>query len=482
MKFFTIAIALVAALGVGVCLFSAADANLLAAAPYAVAHGDVLAAMGMMLPATRARSILEIRADGAGDVSQLMQALNKDWVEFKAAMSEKDKEVARRFDDVVTTDKIDRINAAIGERDAKYQAEIDKLNAKMTAMSMGGAEKDDGLSQAEREYRATFENWFRTGEGESQVKAALRSGEIRAAGEYSVGEDERGGFTAPVEWDRTITDQRMEISPMRRFASVQTVTGQGFKKLYNLRGTVSAWVGETTARPQTDGSLLAEYAFAFGEIYAMPAATQRILEDSEINIAAWLASEVNSEFAYQEGSAFVNGDGVNKPKGLLRYDAATETALAANLRHPLGPISEVATGAAAAITSDGLIDLIYDLPEDRSQGAALYANRKTHSIVRKMKDGQGNYLWQPPFQAGQPAQILGQPAHELAGLPDIAADAIPVVYGNMANGYRIFDRIGISVLRDPYTNKPYVLFYTRKRVGGGLWNPEWLRYHRVNAA
>lgn len=107
---------------------------------------------------------------------------------------------------------------------------------------------------------------------------------------------------------------------------------------------------------------------------------------------------------------------------------------------------------------------------------------ETHAVIRKMKDGQGNFLWQPPFQAGAPAQVLGQPINELSGLPDVAAGAIPILFGNMAQAYRIFDRVGMSVLRDPYTNKPYVLFYTRKRVGGGLWNPEWMRYHRIGVA
>lgn len=430
--------------------------------------------------ATPRRGIVAVRADANGDIKALFAELNKDWESFKASMAEKDKELAKRFDDVVTTEKLERIEASISETNAKYEAEIDKLNARLAAISVNAP--DDGLSDAEREYKVTFEEWFRTGEGESKVKAALKSGQIRAAGEYSVGEDDRGGYTAPIEWDRTITDQRVEISPMRRFASVQSVTGQGFKRLYNLHGTASAWVGETDARTQTAGSVLAEYAFSFGEIYAMPAATQRILEDSEISIEQWLASEVNIEFARQEGLAFINGDGVDKPKGILKYDATTEGALPPAQRHPLGPIAEVPTGDANALTADGLIDLVYDLPEDRSQGAAMFANRKTHATIRKMKDGQDNYLWQPPFQAGQPAMVLGYPIHELSGLPDIAAGAIPVLFGNMAETYRIFDRVGMSVLRDPYTNKPYVLFYTRKRVGGGLWNPEWMRYHRVGVA
>lgn len=427
----------------------------------------------------RMRGAVAIRADG-GDLAGLFAQLNTSFAEFKASMEAKNGELNRRFDDVVSTEKVDRIEAAIADTAAKYQAEIDKLNATIAGLSLNGGGDGDTLSEADREYRAHFEEWFRTGEGESQVKAAMKAGEITAA--YEVGDDSKGGYTAPVEWDRSITDQRVEISPMRRFASVQSVTGQGFTKLYNLHGTTSAWVGEKTARTQTDGSVLATYAFSFGEIYAMPAATERILEDSEIDMAAWLASEVNIEFAYQEGAAFINGDGVNKPKGILRYDAVTEGNLPAPQRHPLGPIGEVITGGANGLTSDGLIDLIYDLPEDRSVGAALFANRKTHAVIRKMKDSEDRYLWQPPFQAGQPAQVLGQPINELSGLPDVAAGTVPILFGNMAQTYRIFDRVGMSVLRDPYSSKPYILFYTRKRVGGGLWNPEWMRYHRVGAA
>lgn len=421
------------------------------------------------------RGIVAVRADAGGDIKALISELNKDWTDFKASMAEKDRELARKFDDVVTTEKLDRLNASVGD----LQKAVDDANSKIAALTVGAGGGDPTLAPEEREYQANFDNWFRTGEGEGTIKAAMRSGKLRAA--YSVGSDPDGGFTAPVEWDRTITDQRVEVSPMRRYASVQSVTGQGFKKLYNLHGTDSGWVGETAARPETNTSTLAEYAFGWGEIYANPAATQQILEDSEINLISWLAGEVNTEFARQEGIAFIGGDGVNKPKGVLMYDAAAEAALPAAQRHPLGPITEVATGAAAALTSDGLVDLVYDLPEDRSQGAAFYANRKTHATIRKMKDGDGNYLWQPPFQAGQPAQVLGHPINELSGLPNVAAGTIPVIFGNMAQGYRIFDRVGMNVLRDPYTKKPYVLFYTRKRVGGGLWNPEWLRYHRVGA-
>lgn len=424
-------------------------------------------------PPAKARGIVAVRADG--DALTLIRALNSDWQAHKDAQAEKDKQLAARFDDVVTTDKLAKIEASVGA----LTGALDDANARLAALALNGTGAQDERSEEERDYSAKFDAWFRSGEGERDLKALAKAGGIKAA--YSVGTDSEGGYTAPVEWDRTITDRRVEVSPMRQYAGVQSVSGQGFKKLYNVHGTAAAWVGETDARAQTAGSTLVEYEFAFGEIYANPAATERILEDSEIDIANWLSGEVNTEFARQEGLAFITGDGVNKPKGVLRYDATTEAALPAAQRHPLGPVGEVVTGDAAALTPDGLIDLIYDLPEDRSTGAALYANRKTHAVIRKMKDGDGNFLWSPPFQAGQPAQVLGQAIRELSGLPDVAANAVPIVFGNMAEGYRIFDRVGISVLRDPYTNKPYIMFYTRKRVGGGLWNPEWLRYHRVAA-
>jgi len=423
-------------------------------------------------------SILAIRADAGGDLAAMITGINKDFETFKATMEEKNKELKAGFDDIVTTEKMTRIDTSLGE----MQAAIDQANTSLAAIQLGAGSGDAGLDLNEDEvkYAATFQDWFQSGDNESEVKAALKTGNIRAAA--SVGSDPDGGYTVPIEWDRTITDQLKEVSAMRMYASVQSVSGQGFKKLYNVRGTTSGWVGETANRPATDGSQFAEYAFSFGEIYANPAATQAILDDSEIDFAAWMASEVETEFSYQEGVAFISGDGTNKPKGIVKYTAADEAALAANLRHPLGAIAEINSGSAAALTSDGLVDLVGGLPTERMMGAALYSNRQTTSVIRKMKDGDGNYLWQPSYQAGDPALVLGYAVRELSGLADIAADEIPLLFGNMERAYRIFDRIGVRVIRDPFTNKPYVHFYTTKRVGGGLWNPEWMKYHKVSAA
>lgn len=166
----------------------------------------------------------------------------------------------------------------------------------------------------------------------------------------------------------------------------------------------------------------------------------------------------------------------------MQFTQAAEGALDVELRHPLGAVTEVNSGDVAKLTADGLIDLVYDVPDERvSNESSFYANKKTHAEIRKMRDGDGNFLWQPPFQAGQPASILGSGARTLSGMPDIAANSMPVLYGDLKRGYRIFDRKGIVVKRNPYINPGYVHFYTTKRVGGGLWNPEWLRYHKIAA-
>jgi HK97 family phage major capsid protein len=425
---------------------------------------------------TPLRGLIDVRAEtNLSDPVKALEAINRGFEEFKASHAEELKGIAKKFDDVITKDRLTKIDAFM----ATAQETIDKQAAEIAALKANGTSTGDETTEteAQRKYRKDFEAWVKTGDGEQAIKAAMRSPEIMA--DASVGTNGDGGFTVPIEWDRSITRRRVSISPMRRYASVQGVNGQGFTRLFTTAGAASGWVGEVAARTKTDTPTLASYAYAFGEIYANPAASQRILEDSEMNFDTWLSDEVNTEFARQEGIAFVDGDGVNKPKGLLRYTATAEAALAAALRHPLGPIVTVNTGAASVISTDDILEVIYDLPEDRSEGAMMFANRKTWARLRKLKDSEGRYLWQPPVEAGQPASIFGQPAVGMTGLPDVEDGVIPILYGNMAETYRIFDRRGSTLLRDPYTNKPFVMFYTTQRVGGGLWNPEYMRYLRV---
>jgi HK97 family phage major capsid protein len=238
-------------------------------------------------------------------------------------------------------------------------------------------------------------------------------------------------------------------------------------------------VAETAARPQTNSAQLAELSFPTMELYAMPAATQALLDDAAVDIEAWISSEVDIVFAEQEGTAFVSGDGVNKPKGFLAYAAVADSAWS------WGSLGYVATGAAGAFKasgpSDTLVDVVYALKAGYRQNANFVMNRKVQAEVRKFKDAEGRYLWQPPATAGGQASLMGFPVTEAEDMPDIAANALSIAFGDFRAGYLVVDRTGVRVLRDPYSAKPYVLFYTTKRVGGGVQNFEAIKLVRFSA-
>ncbi len=457
MKTLSLAIAVAATLAVGLCVLLGGGHELIAWTEPSSVMGGFAQAIAMALPAhPKARGILAVRADAGGDIKTLIADLNKDWAAFKATMAEKDKELSKKFDDVVTTEKLDRINSSVGD----LQKAVDDANAKIAAMSIGAGSAGD---VKDKEYTDAFRAHFRKGD----INASLNKG---AAAE--------GGYLAPVEWDRTIIDKLIQVSPMRQIASVQNISTAGFTKLFNLRGTASGWIGEAAARPETATPTFGSMTFTPGEIYANPAATQQMLDDAEINLEQWLANEVETEFAYQEGLAFLTGDGTNKPRGFLTF-VTGGTAAAVN---PLGAIQLKTAAAATAIASDELVDLVYMLPAAYTQDARFVMNRTVQGVVRKLKDGQNNYLWQPSYVAGQPATILGYPVTEMPGMPNLAINALPIAFGDFRRGYLIVDRVGVRVLRDPFTNKPYVHFYTTKRVGGGVQNPETIKVLKMAAA
>jgi HK97 family phage major capsid protein len=270
----------------------------------------------------------------------------------------------------------------------------------------------------------------------------------------------------PPETETEIGKRLSTLSPIRAIASVRQVSAAVLKKPFSVSGPAVGWVAETAARPQTNTATLAELQFPTMELYAMPAATASLLEDAVVDLDQWISSEVEAAFAEQEGAAFVSGDGNSKPKGFLSYDKVAESAW------EWGKVGYTLTGVAGALpaedASDVLIDTIYALKAGYRQNANWVMNRKTQAAIRKLKDGDGNYLWQPPAAPGQKAMLMGFPLVEAEDMPDIGNDATPVAFGDFGRGYLVVDRAGVRVLRDPYSAKPYVLFYTTKRVGGGV--------------
>ncbi|CZT36143.1 phage major capsid protein [Rhizobium sp. 9140] len=405
------------------------------------------------LALARPRAVLSMPRADANDPKAMLAQINAAFEEFKAANEKSLKGKA----DIVLAEQVERINTDIGTMQANMQKAVDDLNAKVIA---GGGGNVIGDIPSDPEYVNAF-------------KAHMRKGDVSAAMQKGTAED--GGYLAPIEWDRTITGKLKQVSPIRANARVITISTAGFKKNFSDRAVGSGWVGETASRPATSTPQIGQLDFPLGEIYANPGISQQLLDDSAVDLEAWLRDEVDTEFSRQEGIAFLSGNGVNKPHGILTYVEGAANAA----RHPWGAIGVVKSGAAAGLTADGFIDLFYSIPSEFRAGAKLFTNRQSQGAMRKLKDGQGNYLWQPSYALGQPATLAGEAIVEIPDMPAVAADAIVALYGNMEATYLVVDRVGIRVLRDPFTNKPFVHFYTTKRVGGGLQNPEPMRALKV---
>ncbi len=298
-------------------------------------------------------------------------------------------------------------------------------------------------------------SWLRKGgEGGDEVKAA------------SIGVGPKGGVAVPREIDAVIDRVLRAASPIRAIARVVDVGSVNYTKLITTSGVVSGWVSETATRTETDTPDFAEIAPSMGELYANPAASQAMLDDAMFDVEAWLGEEIGREFARAEGIAFVNGDGTNKPKGFLQ----APTSAAGDATRAFGTLQFITSGAAGGFAAtnpqDKLIDLVHALATPYRQGANWVMNSATLARIRKMKDNDGAFLWQPALAADQPATLLGYPVVEVDAMPDIAADSLSIAFGNFQAGYIIAQRPETVVLRDPFSNKPFVHFYATKRVGG----------------
>ncbi|MBB3034544.1 phage major capsid protein [Alteriqipengyuania lutimaris] len=289
-----------------------------------------------------------------------------------------------------------------------------------------------------------------------------------------------GGYAVPRQIDAMIARALTDISPIRAIAQVVQTGSAGYRKLIATGGTASGWASETGSRDKTDTPTFAEIAPPTGDLYANPAASQAMLDDAAFDLEAWLASEIAMEFARAEGAAFVKGTGINQPKGFL---TATTSTLGDDSR-AFGSLQYIGTGAAGGLGSDPdltLIDLVHSLKAGHRQGASFVMNSATLAEVRKLKTVDGAFLWQPGLVEGQPDRLLGYPVVEAEDMPDIAAGEYPIAFGNFRHGYLIAERSATQVLRDPFTNKPFVHFYATKRVGGQVLDSAAIKLLRIEA-
>lgn len=451
------------------------------------------------LNSRRVRGIVAVRAETQAkpDLSTIKAAadeLKKTFEAFKAERQEEIDAIKAGMADVVKTEKVDRINSAITE----LKDHQDKIAKEIARARLSGSE-DGNEVKAARRFQARAQRKAESDVSEVDVdqyrayKAAFTqlcrknfnvdglSADVRAA--LSVGSDPDGGYLVPAEVEMTIEKRVYDTSPMREIASVSTISTGAWEAPYQAsKATHGGWVGERQSRSSTATPKLGMQRIEVHEHYAYPEATRTMLEDAALDVEAWLNEEVGDEFMRQENAAFVDGDGVMKPKGFVSAAYTSAAVTTADATRDWGKLQYVASGAAGAFpvhsgiasASDvsALNNIITALNPVYRNGAVFVMNRSTEGVIRNLVDGNGRPLLEDGRSSDGTWQysIRGYRIVNLEDMDDVGSDAFALAFGNFQRGYKIIDRRGITVIRDELTNKPYVGFYTTKRVGGDVRN------------
>lgn len=373
---------------------------------------------------------------------------------------------------MVTLDDIKSVTAEIGDRveslKQSYQEKFDLIEQELVAVKRPGGMASKSKNTGEQ--KTAFKSFIRKGDTEQLLALEQKA--------MSVASDPDGGFAVPEAIDQEIENLELAGSAMMQLARIVESAGPTYKKLVNARGTASGWVGESDARPETGTPKLHEVSIQLGEIYANPKLTQQLIDDAFFDAEGFITGEIGEEFSDQMGAAFITGDGVNKPKGILSY---TVTAEADGVR-AFGSLQAVETAAASVVDFDDLKTLKAALKAKYRTGASWIMNEATALVLSKIKDVDGQYIWRDAVTQGDPDTLFGYPVALDENMPDIADGAYPVAFGNFQRGYYIPRRFGTRLLRDPYTAKPYVNFYATARIGGGVVNSEAIKLLKVKAA
>lgn len=340
--------------------------------------------------------------------------------------------------DVVLETKLTAINDTITE-----------IQAKMQRPAVGET------YQAEDEYKSAFNHWARKGTGGADLEAKSIT---LTAGADAAAANAAGGILLPRTIEAGINRELETLSAIRSKATVISVSGPDYRYLNASDDFGSGWVGEVDDRPETSTGTFRETKVPMGEIYAYPHASQWALDDMEFNLDAYIVAETARAFAKRENAAFVNGDGVNKPRGILADVAGMKTV-------KTGVAYNNTTGAGLPTSGDAYLQMIYTLPAAYRANATFVLGSSSELAIRTLKDGNGNYIWQPSLVAGVPQTLAGYSVLTVEEMPGVAANSTSIIFGDLSH-YLIVDRKGLTTIRDSLTKKPFVGFYSTKRVGG----------------
>lgn len=396
------------------------------------------------------------------ELKDLVEKLAKEWEAFKQENDRRLKEIeSKGRADPLTEEKINKHSAAIGE----LQKSLDTMNAKLSRPGVGADAETDKAA-----HKKAFDLFMRKGDTSALEEFHQKAG-------INLGTDSEGGYLVPSTLDSEIEKYERDNAPMRQVCRVIALSNERFEKLVKQDGTgMSGWVDELEARAETGTGTWNALTPYFGEIYANPGVSQKALDDAMLNLEAEIAEDVGMEFAEQENDAFTTGNGVKKPKGILGYTLAAT----ADGSRAFGQIEKVHSGSSGAFVADKVIDLCFKLKRGYRQNAMWMTSAPAVAELRKLKDGQNNYLFQPSYVAGTPQMLLGYPIMENDDVPVPAANANAMLFGDFRRAYYIVDVRGVRMLRDPFTNKPKVMFYTTKRVGGFLVNDRAVKVYTLS--
>lgn len=409
--------------------------------------------------------LIKDKAEGkaVGDLEAKLAKLDNDMSDMS--------ELKSNFDQFVAKSQ----RPTLGAKEAEAAAdEVKSFNLMRRAAAGQGANVVDVNEDQLKAYKSAYFQYARGGHLD-----ALSQEERKA---MSVGTDSDGGYLVPAATVGRIVSKVFELSPIRQIASVMSISGDALEGINDLDESSYGWVAETGTRSDSTTPQVGKYRIEAHEMYAMPKATQKLLDDSAVDIESWLAAKVADKFARVEGAAFCVGTGVGQPRGIAGYTTAA-TADATRSWGVPEHVKTTANGAfAASNPGDYLFDLLGAFKSAYLQNARWLTRREVIALIRKFKEATTNaYMWQPGLQAGQPDRLLGYPITIAQDMPTLATDSLSMAFGDFAEAYQIVDRLGMRTLRDPYTDKPYVKFYTTKRTGGGIVNFEAVKFLKFSA-
>jgi HK97 family phage major capsid protein len=412
-------------------------------------------------------------------------------------MNETIDKLGRAFEEFKSANDVAILEAKKGGVTPEQKAKLDKLDAEFDALNeiktrlekvetraaRPSSEDGSGQDEVSREHRDAFINWMRNPrdhEREVRLARATKAYETRAAATVT-STGSAGGFALPEQIERTIARLSVDISPIREIATVRTVGTPDYKELFDVNGAAFEWVGEAGTRSQTNTPDLAEVAPTFGMASARPRASEESLDDLFFDVEGWLATSVAEAMTAGEGTAFVSGNGTNRPTGFLNGPTPLVTADASRA---FGTLQYIASGQAAALptSADIFYDVVYALRSRYRSNARWVTNKLVLASLRKYKDTANQYLWQPSLSASQPETFMGYPITEAEDMPAVGASNFPVAFGDFREGYLICDRVGMRVTRDDITVPGFVQWYIRKRVGGRLRNTQAIKLLRISAS